>query len=55
MERMDKLQLLLIGMDVSVERRTDIGWLIRNLHFRNKDHPNFKEAMEIIRELWFGV
>jgi len=48
---MDKLLELLEDMDVPKRRVTDLNWLNRNLSVRNSGHPDFKEAMELIKEL----
>ena len=48
---MDKLQELIEDMEVPDFRRTDLGWLSRNLGIWNHKHPNFKEAMGLIKEL----
>jgi hypothetical protein len=38
-------------MDVPEQRKTDWGWLNRNLDVRNKEHPDFERAMQIIKSL----
>jgi hypothetical protein len=35
-------------MDVPPARKTDWGWLKRNLAVRNGSHPDFKEAFRLI-------
>lgn len=46
-----ELQSILKTMDVPAFRTTDNKWLLRNLAVRNKEHPQFKRAMEIIVSL----
>lgn len=48
---LEKLGQLLRGMDVPVFRKTTPKWLIRNLGIRNGKHPNYPEALEVIKEL----
>lgn len=43
------LQELLKKMDVPQGRLNDFGWLARNLHIRNGEHPDFDRAMLIIK------
>lgn len=56
-EKMDREQLLdaldevLIGMQVPLNRRRDIGWLNRNIAIQNQDHPNFIKARWLINQL----
>ena len=45
------LKLILDKMDVPETRKTDFGWLNRNLGVRNKEHPDFERAMQIIKSL----
>jgi hypothetical protein len=35
-------------MEVPELRRTDFGWLRRNLAIHNSDHPDFNEAMQLV-------
>ena len=49
---MEELQELLHGMDIPENRKSDIGWLNRNLAIRNSDHPNFEPAISVIKSLW---
>ena len=44
----DRLQAILAAMDVPPLRKTDYGWLKRNLGVRNGSHPDFKEALRLI-------
>ena len=43
----DRLQSILDTMDVPPARKTDYGWLKRNLAVRNGSHPDFKEAFRL--------
>ena len=43
-----ELQAILDTMDIPELRRTDMGWLKRNLAFRNRLHPKFQRALELI-------
>jgi len=44
----ERLQAILATMDVPPLRKTDYGWLKRNLGVRNGSHPDFKEAFRLI-------
>lgn len=44
----ERLQTILVTMDVPPARKTDYGWLKRNLAVRNGSHPDFKEAFRLI-------
>ena len=44
----DRLQSILDTMDVPPLRKTDYGWLKRNLGVRNGSRPDFKEAFRLI-------
>lgn len=46
-----ELASILDDMDVPKHREQDFHWLNRNLSIRNSTHPNFPEAMKIIKEL----
>jgi len=46
-----RLSKLTRNMDVLEFRRTSVKWLSRNLAIRNKDHPKFPEASEIVQDL----
>lgn len=48
---MNELLIILDTMDVPQLRKKDLRWLSRNLAIRNRDHPQFPQAMKIIREL----
>lgn len=45
-----KLEKLLATMDVPVSRINDMRWLLRNLAIRNSEHPNFAEAIKLIKK-----
>lgn len=42
---------LLNEMDVPEDRKDDLDWLNTNLHVRNKDHPKFEEANDLLDKL----
>lgn len=42
---------LIKDMDVPEFRRTDYHWLSRNLFVRNSEHPNFKQAIEVLKKI----
>lgn len=48
---MEELKALLKTMKVPSKRVEDIDWLNRNLGTHNSDHPNFPQAIEIIKRL----
>jgi len=50
-ELLDRLEFLTSEMDIPIFRTRSVVWLNRNIHFRNQDHPNFKEAREILNIL----
>ena len=52
---LENLQNILETMDVPEMRKTDIRWLSRNLGIRNSNHPNFQDAMNLIKELLKGI
>jgi hypothetical protein len=53
--KLDRLKELLKKMDIPQIHKNptdkDIPWLSRNLHIRNRKHPNYEEALKIIQEL----
>jgi hypothetical protein len=49
---MSDLQEILETMDVPERRKTDLGWLVRNLRIRNNGHPLIEEAMIQIKVLF---
>lgn len=46
-----ELERALNGMDVPQYRKNNPKWLNKNLGIRNKDHPNFSKAQELIKKL----
>lgn len=48
---LDQLRALTNGMDVPEFRREDPKWLAKHLGIRNKDHPNYSKAAELISDL----
>jgi len=48
---MKELEEILKTMDIPTARLKDTRWLQRNLGIRNSDHPDFKQAMELIKSL----
>jgi len=38
-------------MNVPISRKKDFGWLLRNLGIGNSNHPDFQEAITIIKFL----
>jgi len=46
-----RLRDLTSKMDVPVFRRDSVFWLSRNLGVRNSEHPDFEEAIKIIKKL----
>jgi hypothetical protein len=47
----NRLNEIVLTMDIPKYRREDILWLDRNIHFRNSQHKDFKEARQIIKSL----
>lgn len=47
----NELEKLTTSMDVPVFRRTDPGWLLRNVQFNNKDHHNLEKVIKICKQL----
>lgn len=50
-----ELKILLEHMDIPAERANDKLWLMRNLGVKNKAHPDFNRAMELIKKMPVGV
>lgn len=50
-ENQKQLAKLLETMDVPAGRKQDIPWLARNLAVRNGNHPQFQQAIGLIKEL----
>jgi hypothetical protein len=48
---LERLRVLTSKMDVPVFRRDSIFWLSKNLGVRNSDHPDFNEAIDIVKKL----
>jgi hypothetical protein len=48
---MEELQRLLNTMDIPQQRRTDLGWLARNIQVNNGSHPQINETVELIKKL----
>ena len=52
----ERLTEILSNMDVPEAKREinlgNLSWMTRNLAFRNKNHPNFKEAWSLIVKLF---
>lgn len=48
---MNELLAILETMDVPLLRKKDLRWLSRNLAVRNRNHPEFFQAMRIIHDL----
>lgn len=50
----DKLVVITSTMDVPENKKGDVRWLSRNLGVRNSEHPQFREAMSLVRQLMFA-
>jgi len=50
-DMLDELEKLTTQMDVPEFRRRKVAWLSRNLVIRNSNHPNYEEAMTLIKSL----
>jgi len=46
-----RLEQILNTMDIPESRKQDFNWLIRNLGIRNINHPDLREALELIKNL----
>jgi len=46
-----EMREILDTMDVPELRKTDIFWLVRNLAFRNRNHPKYDRVIEILRQI----
>jgi hypothetical protein len=51
--KFDQLQDILATMDVPEIRKGDMRWLGRNLGVQNANHPQYSEAMDLLRQLLF--
>lgn len=49
----DRLQEIVETMQIPKERHTDLKWLARNIGTHNGQHPNLKEACDLLRKLLF--
>ena len=47
----NELERLTTSMDVPVFRRSDAGWLLRNVEINNADHPNLNKVIKICKQL----
>jgi len=50
-DKLNRLGSLIKKMDVPKFKRTNPGWLSRNLAIRNSTHPLFEETIQLIKEL----
>ena len=48
-ELCQSLDDILNKMDVPEARKSDMGWLLRNLAIRNSGHRDFQSAMTLIK------
>lgn len=58
-KEMNQLFELIKNMDLPSFRKTqdtihNIEWLGRNIGIRNSDHPNFNQALEVIKSILVG-
>lgn len=49
-DRQERLNILLEMLDIPERRKTDFGWLLRNLKIRNQSKVA-DEALQLIREI----
>lgn len=49
----DRLQEILGMMDIPEQKKTDLKWLSRNIQVKNGQHPQFREACDLLRKLLF--
>lgn len=47
----ERLEDILNTMDIPPFRKNDMGWLMRNIQIRNDNHPQIKEAIELIKNI----
>lgn len=47
----EEFQRIISHMSVPEARKTDYGWLKRNLAIYNQDHPHFRRAQQLLRHL----
>lgn len=52
----ERLEQILATMDIPENRREinfgNLSWMIRNLAIRNRNHPDFEEARDLVRKLF---
>lgn len=52
----ERLKQILATMDIPENRREinfgNLSWMTRNLVIRNRNHPNFEEAYDLVRKLF---
>lgn len=52
----ERLEEILTTMDIPENRREinfgNLSWMIRNLAIRNRNHPDFEEACDLVRKLF---
>jgi len=46
----EELKEFLSTMNIPEFRKNDIGWLKRNLPFKNSNHPDFARSWELLGE-----
>lgn len=46
-----ELENLLETLDLPKKRLNDLKWLNRNIHFKNSNHPNFKQVRKLLTNL----
>ena len=46
-----RLKEILNTMNIPESRKDDFNWLLRNLGIKNINHPDLKEALELIKIL----
>ena len=55
----ERLEQILATMDIPENRREinfgNLSWMIRNLAIRNRNHPDFEEARDLVRKLFKEV
>lgn len=51
MTKEQRLQELLAEMDVPSSRVRDWNWLLRNLGIRNRNHPEYRDTILLIKEM----
>lgn len=55
----ERLEQILATMDIPENRREinfgNLSWMTRNLAIRNRNHPDFEEARDLVRKLFKEV